>query len=291
MIAGIPKVTKHKGDIMKIILMGFFGLLQLLSVAAAQNINVNGVVVDQHQAPIPYVNIGIEHKNIGTVSQPDGHFEITIPTENQTDSLLFSSIGYYPQRVAIRSLVEGNETITLKERSYDLEKIDVEAKRVKTKKIGKKRKGLLKIVAYIEDDNLGFEFVRFFENDIENIKVENFAIYVINNPFDSVKFRVNVYEVENGAPSKNILRENIFVTYQDKEGWLNVDLSEYEIYPKGNFFIGVEWIEDKSHPEDRKLYFAGKVIGPKNTWKKEISQGEWKKNTKIDVVMNATISY
>src|SRR5690606_35119523 len=35
---------------------------------------VTGKIVDENEKPIPYVNIGISEKNIGTLSDPDGSF-------------------------------------------------------------------------------------------------------------------------------------------------------------------------------------------------------------------------
>ncbi|SMO85881.1 carboxypeptidase-like regulatory domain-containing protein [Gracilimonas mengyeensis] len=276
---------------MRVVFIGLLGLLHCFSIVRAQDIHVNGQVRGQDEMPLAYVNIGIELQNIGTVSQPDGRFELSIPDEYRTDSLLFSVIGYHPRKVAIQSLLGGNPNIILSPRSYEMEHINVKAKRAKTKKIGRKRKGLLKIVMYMEDDNLGSEFGRFFESDKEHSKLENLSFYIHHNPFDSIKFRVNVYEEENGEPSKNILRENIFVTYGEESGWVNVDVSKYEIYPKGNFFVSMEWIEDKNHPEDRKLFFASRLIGAKDTWSRKVSQGTWKRSNSADMVMNATISY
>jgi hypothetical protein len=37
---------------------------------------VKGIVVDENDKPIPYVNIWVENENIGTTSEEDGRFSI-----------------------------------------------------------------------------------------------------------------------------------------------------------------------------------------------------------------------
>ena len=45
--------------------------------------------------PLPYVNIGLINKNIGTVSDDYGYFELGVNAQlNAQDTLLFSMIGF-----------------------------------------------------------------------------------------------------------------------------------------------------------------------------------------------------
>jgi hypothetical protein len=60
-------------------------------------IQLNGRVYNKKtHEPIPFVNIYIKNKNIGTLSNNDGIFVFKIPIENADDSVYFSSIGYVP---------------------------------------------------------------------------------------------------------------------------------------------------------------------------------------------------
>ncbi|MEZ5013036.1 MAG: carboxypeptidase-like regulatory domain-containing protein [Chitinophagales bacterium] len=43
---------------------------------------------------LPYVSIGVPHRDIGTVAQGDGTFRIVLPDDMQNDSLRFSMVGY-----------------------------------------------------------------------------------------------------------------------------------------------------------------------------------------------------
>ena len=60
---------------------------------------------------IEFVNIGIVGKNIGTVSNTNGVFEISVDKEMDIDTLLFSAIGYEPRlrRIADLRVRRGNK--------------------------------------------------------------------------------------------------------------------------------------------------------------------------------------
>src|SRR4051812_32914470 len=46
-------------------------------------------------APLPYVNVGLIGKGIGTVTDADGHYKITFSSDN--DDLKLSMVGYEAQ--------------------------------------------------------------------------------------------------------------------------------------------------------------------------------------------------
>ncbi len=65
--------------------------------------------------PIPFVNIGILGKNIGTVSDANGQFTLDIPQAEMvpSDTLRFSSIGYQSLDFLVKDLAtlpKGNPT-------------------------------------------------------------------------------------------------------------------------------------------------------------------------------------
>ena len=68
-------------------------VLLIGSVVSAQ---VSGIVVDEYNKPISYVNIWVENENIGTTSEENGTFSINA-TGNK--NLIFSALGYDKKRV------------------------------------------------------------------------------------------------------------------------------------------------------------------------------------------------
>jgi len=103
-------------------------LLLLPFLAFSQNKTYTGIIKEAGtNAPIEMVSIGIENSNIGTISNEEGKFRITVP--NDTKSLLLNHINY---KVLAFDLDPGKATIEiqLEPAGYDLEEIVVTSKPV-----------------------------------------------------------------------------------------------------------------------------------------------------------------
>ena len=96
-----------------------FKILTLLfiSYASAQNIDINGMVIDESGIAIPGVNILVKDTNKGTVSDFDGNF--TLSDIQVGSTLIFSYVGYITYEEIVTN--SSKLTITLQE---DLAKLD-----------------------------------------------------------------------------------------------------------------------------------------------------------------------
>src|SRR5690606_29508591 len=84
------------------------------------DVTITGTVVDQTGSPIPGVTVTIPGTTTGTATDENGKYSLTVP---EGSTLLFSFIGFEPQRVEI-----GNRTtidITLTEALSALEEVVV----------------------------------------------------------------------------------------------------------------------------------------------------------------------
>ncbi|MCK5135826.1 MAG: TonB-dependent receptor [Bacteroidales bacterium] len=88
---------------LKFCLVGIL-LLSQIQFAIAQEKSISGTVTESSGVLLPGVNIVVRGTTIGTISDQDGNFTITVPDENAV--LVFSFIGYLAQEVTI-----GNQTI------------------------------------------------------------------------------------------------------------------------------------------------------------------------------------
>lgn len=89
----------------------FFSVLAMLLTASlyAQNINVSGVVKDASTGePVPFAALQLKGTTIGTSTDVDGNFTISVPS-NAT--LIFSSIGYISEEVAVEGRKSFNVTL------------------------------------------------------------------------------------------------------------------------------------------------------------------------------------
>ena len=87
--------------------------------------SLKGIVLSgENNSAISYVNIGLIGKNIGTVSDESGHFEIYLDKEYDNDSLRFSMIGYESRTFMVRRLRDDSvKNIYLKPRLYTMKEV------------------------------------------------------------------------------------------------------------------------------------------------------------------------
>lgn len=88
-----------------------------------KEINVKGIVVDEHNTPIPEVFISVNWGKRGLLSRDDGTFYITA---NLQDTLVFKHTSFEPKAIAI-SYVGTNDTIKvqLTERTLTLGEVEI----------------------------------------------------------------------------------------------------------------------------------------------------------------------
>lgn len=67
----------------------------------SQNIEFSGQVLDEQDNSLPGVSVMVKETNIGTITDADGHFRLSVPADSET--LIFSFIGFVTQEVAIDS--------------------------------------------------------------------------------------------------------------------------------------------------------------------------------------------
>ena len=79
---------------------------------------IKGYVISETGEGIPFANIFLRERNIGIVSDINGHYRLPIDIlENVGDTLIFSSIGFETKRFPVTCFVEkvaaGNTDIVL----------------------------------------------------------------------------------------------------------------------------------------------------------------------------------
>lgn len=85
----------------------------------AVNITVTGRVTDDTNKPLPGVNVGIAGTTIGTITDVNGRYTLSIPDSEAGKSLTFSFIGFTKQEVAIGGKTEINVSLKATNTSLD----------------------------------------------------------------------------------------------------------------------------------------------------------------------------
>lgn len=225
---------------------------------------VKGRVLDgKNSQPISYANIGIINTRVGTISDGDGTYSLTIPAENDRDTLTFSALGYKLKSIPVSALTESIEILLFQKETL-LQEVTVRSKRDKDKvwELGNRyEKGGLNMSSAV-DANAGASVALLIENKYPSfheelvypVFLESAKLKISDNTTGPFKIRVRLYRVDSlsGAPGNEILDRSIILESEIKKGWLDFDLSQYNIRVEGPFYLAFEWIMEKSERNESK---------------------------------------
>jgi len=266
-----------------------FAFLLCIPVLNAQYILQGRIIDALTKEPLPFVNIGVLKKELGTVSNEDGFFFLEVPDVFAKETLRFSMIGFDErdfQVADLEAILLSNNTLVLAEQTTFLEEVVLTAeKKWDTRVSGNATTSKLLITGFTSNQ-LGNEIALFVKVKKTPAYIEGIQFSVVENIYPEVRFRVNVYSSEYRFPDENILKENIFVTLKQSEGIISVDLKEYDILVDDDVFISLEWIDEDLGSEG--LWFSAGVFG-KSIYARSTSQAEWKKQRGLSLGMSVTL--
>lgn len=241
----------------------FFFFLMLFNYTLAQ---IKGICIDENGKAIPYVNISIKGKEIGTVSNEKGEFTLDSKKIFNTDRLLFSHIGFNSFDVLVPKITK---KIILLEKNELLEEVVLlkRKKKVKRKEIGtiKKRK---MVTLYSFSKGLGNEIGKLIKvKKNSEYELLECKIQVAKLDFENVTIRINFYKVGlNNQIYKLPYNSNNIIAKVDKEGNISIPLKEYNLFIDFNFLVSIEWIdfELKENKKEKNLieYASNVYNGP-----------------------------
>ncbi len=241
-----------------------------------------GIVIDsESKESLPFVNIGIVNKGIGTVSNIDGKFylDINMSMFSNDDVLQFSSVGYKTIQLKI-SEINFDDTlfqkVAMQPEAMQLNEAVVSAKYLKQKSdeiIGFSYASKNKYGYWKGDGSLGAELVTRIDLGKKKHYLKDFHFYVNENYSDSVLVRINVYKGGTIYPEEKLLQKNVTKMIGKSSGKVTVDLRSYNLIVNEDFSIGLELLE---------VY--GKRVGlvlaadyrPSTSYRRYVSQGQWK---------------
>jgi hypothetical protein len=266
-----------------------------INLSLAQDIEINGYVTDTLNNPLGYANIGVLNKPIGTVSNLEGKFTLTIDKKHLNDTLRISNLGFSQKDFIINQIIkkEGVFKIQLIEYFEELDEVVIKPKNLKSFKDGKTKVKTKHQVIFANPDlpniNLGTEIGKKFKlGNKKKSYLTSFKFYIKDNNFEFVKFRINVYNIINNKPQKRLNQNNIFTSAKDSyTGWLEIDLSEYDLSVKENIIITVEWIEHSEKGDKLNLPIIIPSFGSKHYYKFG-AQNSWQKYSNISSSMELT---
>ncbi len=247
-------------------------IIFLLNINLAIGQVISGVVINEKNGEtIEYANIGIVGRNIGTVSDYQGKFTIDINSQFDNDTLLVSSIGYFPKEIKVSELRNENIKVALKEKVYEIKPVVVKPKIYKQKTLGVTTR-FRRIIAGFKDNLLGYEMgIMMKVKKSARIKSVNLNLSVC--AYDSLFYRLNIYKVTGPLMFENILESPIYLNLAKDEvkETVRVNLEKYNLVMEGDFLVTIEHVKDLGNG---RLYFCAGL--KERTYYRKTSHGEWK---------------
>lgn len=223
---------------------------------------------------IGYVNVGIIGRNIGTVSDESGGFTINLDKIDENDSLRFSMIGYESKTILVGNFKEDSaKIIYLNPSVYDLQEVKVISRKTRIREIilgNEVDYNVLK--SGFSDNSLGSELA-IKVHAKGPVRLQDLNLNVATCTFDSVTYRLNIYQSVSQTEFKNILTEPIYISFsRDKiKNALAFDLRRYSIIIEGNVLIALELYKDLG--EGSLLFQTEFFTG--STYHRKTIEGRW----------------
>jgi hypothetical protein len=251
------------------------------------------IVSFETRNPISYARIGILHKNKGAITDYDGNFSLDISNFSDQDTLRISapnyeSIDFLIWHCKSYFINQKSIKIELTQKVQAIEEVVVTAGKSRLLISGNNVKTPM-IIAGFQNRKLGAEMgtlIKYNKKRKGQIKSLNFNIFYneklkndsnVDNlektANDSIKFRVNLYDLKDDVPNKSILSEPIYYFDKPKNGKITIDVSELNIYIKEDCFLSVELIENQNL---EGLFFKSAFLKSKSFYR-EAPEGDWKK--------------
>lgn len=262
-------------------------VLLIVSAASAQ---IKGVVVDENDKPISYVNIWVEKENNSTTSEEDGAFSINCQTNK---NLIFSALGYE------KKMVKASEAdkVILKTNALELNEVII-AKRFETREI---EIGKVKNETYQAFENgprIDAKFFPYLAKYRRTRYIQKVNLFT-DSQLETTTFKIHFYAVDaDGAPGEELLQKDFLVTVKKGVKKTFFDVTDFNLkIPKKGIFVGFEKLIIERNKLEKEVMDSntGKTTIQKtyfpfvlyNFVEREFiytfSGGKWNKQTKQDV--------
>jgi len=251
-------------------------------------VKVQGQIIDvDTKKAIPFATIGVKNRIIGTVADSAGKFQLQFSLDSigSNNPIIVSCIGYNSLQINSPNLEETQQIVALSPSVTLLNQVAVKPPKFKVKTFGRTGSSAFMSTKMISEhnhtsDELGKEIGTVINID-KNCRLTAFNMHVIFNHFNNVKFRLNIYSVKNGLPDTLIIKDNILLDVGHvRQKWINVDLTEYQIYLGGydKVAVAIQWLKSKAGDDPQKSFNVAAVpaIGHSILFRDK-SQANWLK--------------
>jgi len=256
--------------------------LVLVTAQLGQAQTISGTITDaKSQVGVPFVNIGVLGKTVGTVANEQGAYQLAVAGASPNDTVRISSVGFKPRNLTVRELTS-QPNLALRPEAIALGEVKVRAKTLfkRTHTLGNTTNSETSTLTLSAKD-LGSEIGTVISLKRKPTKVLNANFNVAYNRAGSLTFRVNLYRLlPNGKPSDvKLVTRNIIVTSAVAKGPIAVDLTADQLILDEDFFLTLEWIGggDAKQVSNQLAFSAGLGYANNDLYLRETSQAAWER--------------
>jgi hypothetical protein len=253
-------------------LKGFLWVIIFLpEIIYSQTLN-GRVFSTETNLPVGYVNVGIVGRNTGTVTDLNGNYSLELQPDNRNDSIRFSMIGYQSRSFLISRFIEDSvKNVYLDTRTFAISEVKIVYHKLKKTVLGNPVTSS-KLKSGFESNTLGAELGIKLEVR-RRVVLTDLNLNVAICSFDSVTYRLNIYQIENNTGYRNILTTPVYISFtKDKiSDVVTFDLRKYAITVQGDVLISLELFKDQG--EGKLLFNTTWFTG--TTYHRKTSQGSW----------------
>jgi CarboxypepD_reg-like domain len=253
---------------------GFFFFVLLLPEIVFCQLFEGKVIVHENNSGVAFVNVGIIGKNVGTVTDQSGNFSLQLDKIYDKDSIRFSMIGYESRSFLVRAFKDNAiKTIYLGPKSYSLTEVKIVYHKAREVRLGiPVTSDALK--SGFAENNLGSELGVKLKSKGQ-VKLEDINLNVATCTYDSVTYRLNIYQTIDEIEYKNILTQPIYISFsKDKiDKPITLGLGKYSIVVEGDILVTLELYKDLG--EGKLLFYTQYFTS--FTYHKKTSEGKWTK--------------
>ncbi|UOQ77123.1 carboxypeptidase-like regulatory domain-containing protein [Hymenobacter sp. 5516J-16] len=248
----------------------------------AQNIILEGRILHtQTNEPVPFATLGVPGRGLGTVADEQGRYLLRLPSLQ--DTLVVTCVGFSRQVVLPAALAAGQREFRLAPQEQALGTVVVEHRRVRPGQLGRNKEKADVLWTggssgkETVDDEWGWELGTVLR-PTRRTYLEEFHVFLSANTYEHLRFRLNLYVLEQGRPGRALLSRDVQLVCSNRQrGWLTVDLRPYEIMLEAQPVVAtVQWLQsEKTNPWDK--YFSIPVTRqPKQVMvERENSEAAW----------------
>ena len=256
---------------------------------SAQNLHGRILRTDSAAAPVPFASVGVKGKAAGTVADAQGRFRFPYSPElSATDSVIVTAVGFRPARLLLGQLRQPAVTIRLQAQPQALREVTVRHRQLQPQVLGCTGTGGIAhwgVNSIVKDsvrrrEMLGSEFGTFITSP-RNCYVDDFNVYVQDNPFRQVRLRLVFYAVRDKRPAELLLPQDIQLVLTDQQqGWVKVDLRPYNLqFSKGQkVVVALQWLDAVGETSNYQSFDVPALLpSPLHlVYTRDKSQANWK---------------